>query len=391
MNMHGVFVPESGEDTQDSVGWREAVVGRIKRHRMFVTIVLAPLAAMAVYLYVFASNQYESEAHFMVRTVQGRSLPAASGVGQLLSLATGSTAAQSEAMSVADYLTSHDAVEELRRDDDLVGRFRRANADFLDRLWSDNPTPERLLTYYRRHVIVEYGSETGITTLKVRSFSPQDSYQLLARLLQLGEGRVNILNRRSYSDAVATSRRQLAEAEDGVAEIQGRMTRYRADKADIDPAASGQAQIGVVSGLTEQLASARAQLSAMGGLIDRTSPQYRAVAARVTALAAQVAAQSGRLAGGGKTIASDIGGYEDLKIRQQFAAKRYEAAAASLQEAREQALRQQLYIVRIVNPNVPVKSTYPKRLRILGTAAVALLLAYAIVWLLIAGVKEHAA
>ena len=66
-------------------------------------------------------------------------------------------------------------------------------------------------------------------------------------------------------------------------------------------------------------------------------------------------------------------------------------AAASLEKAREQAIQQQLYLQRVVNPNMPVKALYPERGRILGTVLVSLLLIYSIGWLIVAGVREHAA
>ncbi len=40
-------------------------------------------------------------------------------------------------------------------------------------------------------------------------------------------------------------------------------------------------------------------------------------------------------AGGGNAIASNVGDYQGLQLRQQFASKRYDDAAASLQRARE--------------------------------------------------------
>ncbi|MDB5662576.1 MAG: Capsule polysaccharide export-like protein, partial [Sphingomonas bacterium] len=340
--------------------------------------------------FLIASDQYQSEAHFLVRTTDA-GVTGGIGVSQVLSAATGLSAAQSEAMSVSDYLTSHDVVATLRKRDQLVERFRRPGVDITSRLSSDNPTPERLLGYYRKQVSVQYNTETGITTLKVRSFTPQDSYHLVRRLLELGESRVNFLNQRGYSDSIATSRRQLADAEQALTAVQLQLKRFRNAQSDIDPKASGQAQIELVTSLNGQLSTARAQLSAMGGLIDRSSPQYRAVAARVAALESQVAAQAGRLTGGGGAIANDIGGYEDLQLRQAFLSKRYEAAATSLERAREQALRQQLYVVRVVDANLPVKALFPERWRILATVVIALLLIYSIGWLIAAGVREHAA
>jgi capsular polysaccharide transport system permease protein len=388
MNMHGIIAPAADQTVEASRV--ERTRDWIKRNRLFVLLVVLPSLLVAGYLFLIASDQYESEAHFLVRTPAVAEVPG-TGVSQALSVITGAGPGQSEAMSVADYLTSHDVVDVLRRDDRLVERFNLTGADPLSKLWQTNPTPEQLLRYYRRQVKVHYSTETGITTLDVRSFRPQDSYDLARRLLDLGERRVNQLNQRSYRDAIRMAERQLAQAETDLGAIQGQLTSFRQSRREIDPEASGQAQIGVVAGLNGQLAAARAQLSAMGQAIDHGSPQYRALAARVGALQAQVNAQAGRLAGGSGAIASNIGGFERLQLRQQFLAKRYEAAAASLDKARDQALRQQLYLVRVVDANRPVKALYPERWRILATVVISLLLAYSIGWLIAAGVKEHAA
>ena len=391
MNMHGVITP-----IDSSVGDRSpaAYVGRIRQwfidKRMFALIVLLPTVLVAGYLFLIASDQYESEAHFLVRRADVATVPG-TGVSAALSMVTGVSSAQSEAMSVADYLTSHDVVDALRRDAGLVERFHRSDADLLSRLRFADPTPEKLLSYYRQQVKVNYNTETGITTLKVHSFRPEDSYQLTRKLMEMGEAQVNKLNVRSFNDALANARGQLAGAETQLAQVQGRMTRYRQASRDIDPQASGQAQIGLVSGLNAQLSAARAQLAAMGQAISKTSPQYQALSARVSALSAQVGAQSGRLAGTSQAIATDIGGFENLQLRQQFLAKRYEAAAASLDKARDNAFRQQLYLVRVVDANMPVKALFPERWRILLTVVIALLLAYSIGWLIVAGVREHAA
>lgn len=389
MNMYGIIKPLT-PDAPRLVSWSERARRGLWRRRWFAAIVLLPTLVTAAYLFLIASDQYQSEAHFLVRTADSQATPGI-GLNQTLSSVTGLSSAQSEAMSVADYLTSHDAVGELRRRAGLVQRFARPDVDPLSRLNTDTPTPEKLLRYYRKRVDVEYNTETGITTLAVRSFLPGDSYVLVRELLSLGEKRVNEMNVRSYADALSMARRQLGEAENDLARNVSQTTRFRQARRDIDPQATGEAQIGLVSTLTAQLAAARAQLDSMNGLISSSAPQYRAMAARVRALSSQVAQQSGQLTGSGDAIAADIGDYEELRLRQQFLSKRYDVAAAALQRAREQAVRQQLYVVRVVEPNMPVKALYPERWRILATLIVALLLAYSIGWLLVAGVREHAA
>jgi len=349
---------------------------------------MMPTALTAIYYYVIASNQYQSEAHFVVRTGDSAPIPTA-GFSQLLGMSSGVTQSRSDALSINDYLDSLQAVVRLDSSIGLVDRFRRPESDPLTRLWFSAPSPEKLLEYYRKQVDVRMDQETGITVLKVRSFRPDDSYKIINSLLELGEQRVNMLNRRSQNDALARTQQQLSDAEKTLAGIQLEMTRFRQQRGDLDPEGSGRAQINLAASLQGALTQARAQLNAMRGIIAPSSPQFVATAARVRALEAQVAAQSGGMTSGSGAIAARLGSYQELQVRQEFAVKRYDLAAAQLEKARNEASRQQLYIVRVVDPNMPVKSEYPQRGKILITVFLSLLLAYGIGWLLVAGVREH--
>lgn len=386
----GVITPVPLDDTLDRPTLLQQIRGWAGRNKAFMFIVVLPTLLVAAYYFLIAADQYEAEAHFLVHSVD-RSPQMPTGISAMLSRGGGAGVAVTEAMSVSDYLSSHDAVASLAGHQQLVDVFRRPEADWLSRLWFAEPTPEKLLDYYRRQVDVHYDTDTGITTLRVRSFRPADSYAVISALLTLGEQRVNMMNRRSFEDAIAVSREQLTKAEGEVEKAQAALTRFRQAKRDIDPPSSGEAQTRLVSGLEASLAAARAQLISMGSMISHSSPQYQAVAARVRALEGQVAAQSGRLAGNEQAIAADLGEYENLRLRQDFAAKRYETAAAALERAREQALKQQLYITRVVEPNLPVKSLYPERWTVVITVLVSLLLVYGLGWLIVAGVREHAA
>jgi capsular polysaccharide transport system permease protein len=387
---HGVIAlsaldaPEGSESVRQRA-WRHFVAARA-----FLLIVVLPTVLTAAYFYLIAADQYQSEAHFIVSSADKPAAPS-SGFGELLGLAGQSSQAESQASSVSDYLRSHDAVDALQTKIDLVKVFRSDRSDFLSRLRPETPTPETLLKYYRGKVNVHADHDTGITDLTVKTFSPRDSYLVATALLKLGEQRVNEMNARSYEDSVRASRNRLTQAEDAVAAIQSRMTRFRQSNADIDPQGSGAAQIKLVSDLNASLAAARAQLQSMGATIGHSSPQYVALQRQVKSLSGEIAVQSAKLSGGSTNIASSLGGYEDLRIRQEFAGKRYEAAAAALDKAEQEARDQQLYVVRVVNPNLPVKALYPERAKVVATTLIGLFLVYCIGWLILAGVKEHAA
>ena len=388
--MHGKISLTPG----DAGSGVETITGRIReflrQRARWLLIVVLPTLLVGSYYWFIAAGQYESEAHILVRSTQASGASSA-GLGQALSFIGGLSAAPSDAASVSDYLSSHDSVEMLREREQLVERFRRPEADILSRLTPANPTPERLLRFFRQHVDVKLEPESGITVIKVRSFRPQDSYQIVNALLRLGERRVNTLNARAYESSLRMATLQLSEAERLLRVSQQQITAFRQQRRNIDPMATGQAQIEVVSGLQARLAQTRAQRASMLGSIAPSSPQARAMDGRVRALETQVASESSRLTGGSQAIAAKMGDYQELQLRQQFAAKRYDSAAAALQAARDQAQKQQLFVVRVVEPNLPGKALYPKSATIIITLFVSLMLCYALGWLIVAGVKEHAA
>lgn len=370
-------------------GHADALLGWLRAHRAWCLIVLLPTVLVAAYYYLVAADQYESEAHFVVRTSD---TPAAapSGLGQALTL-VGGTSSERDALLVADFLKSHDSVNALQSRVGLVDRFRRPEADIFSRLWSVHPAPERLQKYFDGRTSVDVSTETGITTLKVRSFRPTDSYQIIQAMIQLGEERVNMLNHRNYASAVAISERQVSDAEAGLNRVQGRISSFRRAERDFNPQVTGASRTSMVSELQGQLALARAQESSMAAVLSSNSPQLVATRQRVAALSRQVAAETGKLSQGPGNVASGMGVYEDIKMRQEMAGKQLEVASASLLRAQDEARRQQLFVVPVVDANLPVRALYPQSTKIVVTTFLALLLAYGIGWLILAGVREHAA
>jgi len=370
---------------------RSGTMARLKEMafagRFFLALVVAPTAAAGVYYAAIASDQYESSVDFIVRRAETGATT--NGFGQLLGFSLGSTASSSEAYLVQQYLLSHDAVARLRKEDDLVGVFQREGTDPISRLWFSDPAPERLLKFYRKQVAIAQDDTSGISHMTVHTFRPEDSYRIATKLLQMGEQQINRINLRTYNDQVSSSQRELDEANRQLIDIQTQLTAYRREHEDIDPADSGKAQISLVTGLTANLVAARAKLQAMAGVVPPSSPQYQAMNHQIQALSAQVAAQSAKIAGPNHSVAARLSDYEQLVIKREQVAKVYATAAVQYENAKAEARRKQLYLVRIDEPNMPVKSEFPKRFTTVLTVFAALFVAYAIGWLLWAGVREH--
>jgi capsular polysaccharide transport system permease protein len=356
-------------------------------NRILFLCVFAPTLIFSAYIGLVASDQYESSADFVVRRTE--STKSSVDVGQLLGFTLGSGGSEGDASIVQQYLLSHDAVARLRVENDLVGVFSRDGTDWLSRMWFLPPTPERLLKFYRQMITVHADDESGITHLTVHAFRPRDAHDLAEKLLLMGEQQVNAINRRTFVDQVASSQRAYDDASQELNAVEAQLTTYRQLHQDVDPADTGKAQVTMVTGLIPNLIAARARLNAMQGVIHPSSPQYRAMARQIKTLEAQVSSQSAKIVGGDHSVANRLGEYEKLVIKRQEIAQVYAVSAAQLTQAKDDAKRKKLYLIRVVEPNLPVRSEFPQRGELILTLFGGLVFAYAIGWLLWAGVKEH--
>ena len=81
--------------------------------------------------------------------------------------------------------------------------------------------------------------------------------------------------------------------------------------------------------------------------------------------------------------------YTRLALENQFADRLLASAMASLESANAEARRQQVYIERVAQPDLPDEATRPRRLRNIFAVFVISLVGYGIVFLLRAALREH--
>jgi capsular polysaccharide transport system permease protein len=361
---------------------------RARRHA-FVLVVLVPTLLVLGYQLLVASPQYVSRTQYLIRGIESER-PGSTGLGALLGGAQDHSAR--EAGAIRDYLHSPDALTALRRKGiDVAALYARGDADWFSRLRFARPRAETLLDYYRGKVSVEYDQEAGITRIAVRAFAPKDAQQLATTLVALGEAQVNTFNQRALASAMALAEQDRVQAEDELARIQSELTGFRDLTGEIDPALGSEGENQQLRALEAQLAGERAELTSMSRFLTPGSPQIQIQASRVAALEGEAARIDARITGSPKALSRRLGDYEELKLRQDFAAKSLQEARAGVVRAREQAGKQRLFFVPVVQPNLPEKPAYPRPWRNALALLTALAVAYAIGWLVLAGVREHQA
>ena len=368
---------------------------RLLRKPFFLLVILPSLLA-ALYFYAVAAPQYVSEARFVVNS---RGSDAHAQIASLRGVAGAALgglggAASGEANSVRDFLTSLDAVTQADARLDLISLWRRPEADLLARLWDTEP--ELLARFYNGMVSVTLDPTTNVTTLRVRSFRPQDSQALTEVLLESAEALVNRLSERARNDTLRLAHQEVDIAERRVLESRSAMVRFREQERDLDSAGTAQAAVALRGQLEAALAQARAELTERLQFMRPDNPALQGTRNRIDALERQIASERSRHTDTNSAVdhgilSRQLAAYERLMLERQFADQQLASATASLEAARVEAQRQHLYLSRIVQPNLAVYPLYPRKLTSLAIIFVGLAIAYGIGWLLIVGMREHAA
>lgn len=349
-----------------------------------ICVVGLPTLVAAVYFLFMATPRYVSETRFVVQS-QERS--ATSSLGMVLQ-STGLGQSASDAFAVHEYMTSRQAMADLNRVVNLQDALNRG--DLFSRLdgFGSSKTNEERYKGYKRFVSVGYDSTNGISTLRVEAFRPSDAKKIAETLLVGGEGLVNRLNDRANRRAVTDAERTVEEHLQRLTETQRKMTQFRNEGQFIDPVSIVQESATVIGAIMSNLSSLKAERSVLLREAPQ-SPQLPILEGRIQALESQLSAERNRIAGDARSLAPQVANYEALVLTREVESKSLLSAQTALDQAREAARRQSLYLESIVAPNLPDKPTLPRRwLAILAVFATSLLI-YLMGRLVWAALREH--
>ena len=352
----------------------------------FILTVVVPTLLSVIYFGFIASDVYISESRFVVRSPERQT---ASPLGVLLT-GSGFSSSQDDTYTVQDFMLSRDALKSLNdklgigkafasKDVDIFGRF--AGLD-----WDDSF--EVLHSYYQKKIDIQLDAPSSITTLTVRSFTAEDAFRINQQLLEMSEALVNQLNELGRQDMIRFASSEVRNAENKAKAAGLALSDYRNKKGVIDPESQSTMELQQIAKLQDELLAAQAQLVQLQ-TFTKNNPQIPSMQLRVQNLRKEIDAETRQVTGGNRSLANKAAEYQRLALEREFADKQLGSALASLEQARIEAQRKQLYLERIVQPSKPDMAMEPRRIRGVLSTLVLGLIAWGVLSLLIAGVKEH--
>ncbi|WP_410211977.1 capsule biosynthesis protein [Aquirhabdus sp.] len=363
------------------------LVAWVRGNTLLAVVVILPTLVSIVYYGLIASDVYISTSEYVVRSPQKQQ--SSSGIGALLQGAGFSKAAD-DVYAVHDYMLSRDAMFTLDRSLGLKKIYGNKDIDIFNRYaaLSSEKSSESLYKYYSKKVTIDLDTVSSISTLEVRAYTAEDAWRINEQLIELSETLVNKMNERGRIDAIRSAQQEVDAARQSAVSAAKALSVYRNNQGIFDTDKQSALQLEQVAKLQDQLVTTITQLNQVKSLAPK-NPQIPVLENQKATLLNEIAKQTSGVSGGQRSLSTKSPEYDQLQFNYDVAGKQLAASLATLELAKNDSQRKQLYVERIVQPNKPDKAMEPRRIRnVFATFALG-----SIVWfvlsMLIAGVREH--
>lgn len=343
----------------------------------FLLMFIAPVLVSAWYLWTRAADRYVSLSGFSVRTEQtGSALELLGGVAEMPGAAASDADILARFIESPALVAKADAVLDLRTLWSLPGTDWRHPASDPIFAYHAPGQIEDLTKYWNRRVTINTDTGRGLIEVQVQAFTPEDARALNRLIYQESADMINHLSAIAREDATRYARAELDRAKADLKRVREDMTMFRNRTQIVDPEASVQGQMGLLSSLQEQLAQTLIDVDVLRQSARSADPRIKQAEARVMVIEARIAEEQAKLGlgsnqdGGQNTAFADlIGEYEGLMVDLQFAEQSYAAARASFENALAEAQRKSRYLASHIDPTLPEAALRPHRWGLLAMVA----------------------
>ena len=365
-----------------------------KRHWLvvfsFLVMVVGTSAISAFYLWGRASDRYVSTTGFSVRTEQvGSAIEMLGGIAEL----SGSSSSDMEILY--NFIQSQELVRAIDNDIDLRSIWAKGDPD-KDPIFAYAPpgTIEDLVAYWRRMVQV-YNYDNGLLELRVQAFATKDAQQIGEYIYEESSQMINRLSAIARDDATRYAREELDQAVERLKVARAALTKFRNETQIVDPSASVQSQMGLLSSLQLQLAETLIDLDIMLQTAPENDPRVIQLQRRVAVIEERISAERGKLGIGSENpnaaeaFANLVGEFERLNVDREFAEQSYTAALAAYDAAVAEARRKNRYLAAHVRPTLAEAPEHPQRITLLSLTVLFSFLAWAILVLAAYAIRDR--
>lgn len=352
-----------------------------RRHRFmilsFVLFVILPVAGMFYYLFEHAQDRYASTAAFFVHredtTTSVESVFGLAGVG-----GSGGTP---DADVLYQFIQSQQMVE--LADGRLDLRSMYTPPFDIDPYFALNPeaTLEDRVDYWDRVVSMVFAPDSGLITLEVIAYDPQDAQALAKVILEECANLIDRLSQIAQEDAIAQAQDDLSIAQERLKSARIAIAQFRSDTDFVDPSAGVAGAEGLITALQQELAAELINRDTLIGTTTREDdPRIERADRKIASIRLRIEEERDKV---GSDQATNVGAYEELLVNRQFAEQSYTAALAAYDAAVAEARRKSRYLAVHIEPTLADTAVYPRRVTLGLVGSAFIFMAWAIFMLVL--------
>jgi len=356
----------------------------------FLVLVIVPALLFGLYAAFWESEGYVAEARVTVRAAQeqhGIVSDATSLIGKLTGTPQNT---QQDSYIALNYIKSHAVILDLGGRNYLENMFSSPGIDYFSRLDTGEPI-EDLSKYWISHITASVDTVSGILTVKVTAFKPEDALKMTQDIVQLSEKLINTISLRNRKDALDRAQDEVTHSSQKLADAREKLLQFRNQNVLIDPAARAVSIGEIIGKLTLEKIDIESMLTTLSGSLSNNSPSQRLQHNKLDTINQQINTLKNSLTSlkDNDSVAAQLATYERLKLDEQFTEKIYTISENAFLHARQELEKQQLYLITIVAPTLPQSATYPKIMASTLLLFVSLLVLWAIGALIAASINDH--
>lgn len=360
---------------------------KLKIDYLFILCVLIPSLLSFCYYFFIASDLYTSESSFIIRSPDRQS--SSSGLNLILRSA-GFSRAQDDSYTAEAFILSRDALKQLETSLHISQKYSSDHVDFLNRFGGpfQDKSFESLYKYYKEKINVKTDTTTAISSLKVKAYNPQTAYQINQQLLQMSEKLINNINNNARRDLITFAEEEVRKAQLQASNAATALTQYRNRNRVFNPEGQSTQVLNQITKLQDQLVQTKMQLAQVQSLAPDNA-QIAPLQVQIRVLEQEIQNQKSNVVGDKQSFSSQSGNFQRLTLEKELSDKQLAAAMTSLEQARNDVIRKQLYLERVAQPNIPDAALEPKRLKGFIATLLLGLVTWGILGMLLAGAREH--
>lgn len=326
-----------------------------------VCVLLLPISLSAFYFGYLASDQFESETRFTVR-----SSTSALGKDQLANV-TGIPSAKiaQDTMIVVNYIQSYEIVKALQASGvDIRRLFGSSEIDWWARLPA-NASSEEITEYWKHMTKVSVSAGSGIVILKVRAFRATDAAELVQHVMKAAELIVNDVNIRIWKDVISTADANLKHAANQLEDTRKAVADARNENSLLSVESSADLVNGLISTLETQRLNLQGRVDTQRSTVSASAPQIKVLMREIESIEKQISGLKGQIAGTSAdesqpNLARVSQKLSQLQTAQNLAEVQFASSVKTLEQVKFTSRQQLMYLESFLAPRIPDVATYPK-------------------------------